>query len=185
MPDNTESLGTLSDVDLNGHLFKINDPDPNAAAVIGATSFSESSPTLAITTDGARAKKKIVSYMSLEQKSPVAGGPIEVLIFIGTVNRYSTGGNKNNQIQLKNPFLAGKFTPDFDFSINKVLEVAQSPNLTLVDRATFPAAVGSTVEFDCDEDWQFSDGAPGSLLIWVISATTGLAFKHHIEVVQS
>ena len=181
--ENPDSLGKLSDAALNGRIFKISDPNPNAAAVVGATSFSESSPTLVLFSD-VGTKKKIVSYLSLEQKSPVAGGMIEVLVFGDTVKRVSGGGNKNNQIQIKNPFLSGKFLPEFDFGVNQTLDVAGGSALTLIDRATYPASLGSTIELDCDEDWQFSDGNPGTIAIWIISAVTGLSFKHHIEVIQ-
>lgn len=184
MDSGLDSLGKLSDAALLGRVFKINNPDPNAAAVVGKTSFSNDQPSLALISSVMNLKKKVVSYISLEQKSPVAGGDIEVLVFVDTVNRLTTGGTHNNSIALKNPFLASKYPRDFDFAINPTLNVAGSAGLTLIDRGTFPAMVGSTIEFNCDEDWQFSDGGPGSLLIWIISATTGLSFKHHIEVIQ-
>lgn len=181
------TLGLLSDAVLNGKTFKINDPNPNAAAVVGRTSFSADQPSLMVHSAVGQNKRKLCSYISLEQKTPVAGGDIEILTFIDTVNRLSTGGNRNDQIALKNPHLQGiaDLARDFDFSVNPTLNVAGSSKLTLVDRSTYPAIVGSVIELDVDEDWLISPGGAGSLMIWIISPTTGLSFKHHIEVIQS
>lgn len=185
MPDKNigDGIGPLSEANFNGLIYVVNDPDPDGAAVVGKTSYGATLPSLALFSGDKNGKKKIVTYCSLEQKSPVAGGAIEILVVVDTAKRITGGGNKNNQIYCKNPFI--NTTPDFDFSINPTLDVAASGSRrSIIDRGTFPAAVGTTIEFDCDEDWMINNGAGGSLMFWIISPTTGLSFKHHIEVAQ-
>lgn len=176
-----DGIGEMGEAALAGMLWSVIDPDPNAAAVSGKLSFSADQPTFLIQGGNNYKARKILSYLSLEQKN-TAGAGIEILVFVDTVNRLSAvTSHKNNQCKNINPFLTGSVL-DFDFFINPTLDVAAS-NMTFIDRATFVPAINTTIEIDPPETWSI-DGGPGSLMIWVIAGTTAPTFKHCINVIQ-
>lgn len=155
--------------------------------VLAQTSFAATTPTFLIY-HTAGLQKLILSSFSLSQVSPVAGGPINVLVATDRVSRFSAGGTAVTPLPSFNSADTGDSaaadrTPDFTFLYNPTTSVAQTKT-RYAYKFVVTQNVTSPVPFSVDFEDGLIVGKVGSISVYVWAATTAPTLEFSFDIVE-
>ena len=155
--------------------------------VVAQTSFAATTPTFLIYHTGGL-QKLILSSLSLSQVSPVAGGPINVLIATDRVSRFSAGGTAVVPLPTFNSgdtgdSAAADRSPDFTFVYNPTATVAQTKT-RYAYKFIITQNVTSPVPLALDFEDGLIAGKVGSISIYVWAATTAPTLEFSFDIIE-
>jgi len=154
-----------------GQIFIATHQTPGTAILSPSTSFDATKPTLLLQQSGG-AQRLTLSRLRMTQVSPVAGGPIDLVIVIDNIVRRS--GATGTAIVPKCPNM--KVDPMSKASVfYNPTAVAAGSDARVIESLAVNAVVGEP--FELDEEDEIQIGPTGSILIYTFAAVTAPSWR--------
>ena len=159
---------------LYNKLFKVTHQTPGTD-ITGATGYVATTPTFMLYNTGTSTNDVILGSIWLSQVGTVAGGFIDIVVMIDSVNRYASGGTA---VVPQNSNMGSAVTAGAAFRTTPTASAATATQ-RVVWATSAPKTLGTTTVIDFQDGIRI--GTTGSILIYTFAGTTGPSWAFNLE----